>query len=101
MLERYRVDAHIAGRENVQHKNSIKVLRDEITSLKEELLEVKHANRILAGRVDASRRAAPSAQASVIMTEETQDRLTWIGWIGRSRYAVGGFACPSESEKPA
>lgn len=40
-------------RENVQHKNSIKVLRDEITSLKEELLEVKHANRILSGQLNA------------------------------------------------
>ena len=40
-------------RENVQHKNSIKLLRDEITSLKEELMEVKHANRILSGQLKA------------------------------------------------
>lgn len=39
--------------ENVQHKNTMKVLRDEITSLKDELLEVKHANRILAGRLNS------------------------------------------------
>lgn len=41
------------GRENVQHKNSIRVLREEITHLKEELLETKHANAILTGQLEA------------------------------------------------
>lgn len=52
-------------RENVQHKNSIKLLRGEITSLKEELLEVKHANRILSGQLSGLGPAHRSAHLTV------------------------------------
>jgi len=35
------------NRENVRHKTALKVLNDEIGSLKEEIMEVKQINRIL------------------------------------------------------
>jgi hypothetical protein len=36
-----------SNRENVRHKTAMKVLNDEIGSLKEEIMEVKQINRIL------------------------------------------------------
>lgn len=39
---------HLTVSENVRHKTALRTLQDEITSLRDELLEVKATNRKLA-----------------------------------------------------